>query len=205
MKLTSKTFKDGLTALENAYVNWKLPKESLSTWKNTLALAISDEFYPMVILDWITHMTTPPKNPAEIIKRASEMVRVDYGSADSEAELLIESGRNAYYSTDDFLFFADQYENSFAALLGTPVQEAYILNNIQKHSSSPKILIMVFDEYKGTMKDCFRGDAESGIEFLRNNIKKSWNIKTTEAAKIFLKSGEIQNYRNKLPMHCREV
>lgn len=189
MQLTSKTFKDSLTALESTYLNWKLPKDSVTTWKKVLSLVISDEFYPMVILDWISHITTPPKNPAEIIKHASEMVSKEYGSADTSADIIIDSARNAYYVTDDFENFTAEYENSFASILGTPAQEAYIKENIRNRSSNPKILILVYDELKGSIKECFTGDAEHGIEFLRNNIKKSWKEKVDDAVKEYLKSG----------------
>ncbi len=189
MKLTSKTFKDSLTALESTYLNWKLPKDSVTTWKKVLSLVISDEFYPMVILDWISHITTPPKNPAEIIKHASEMVSKEYGSADTSADIIINSARNAYYASDDFINFTAMYENSFESARGTPAQEAYIKENIRNRSSNPKILILVYDELKGSVKECFTGDAEHGIEFLRNNIKKNWKEKVDDAVKEYLKSG----------------
>lgn len=190
MKLTNKTFKTMIQTLQKTYLNWELPDENVTIWKNVLALSISDELLPKVILDWVLNVTTPPKNPAEIIKHASEMVSKEYGSADDVAGLLINSARNAYYATDDFLTFADEFSNSFASIIGTPSQEAYIKENIRKHSSNYKILIMVYDELKGEIKDCFTGDAEHGVEFLRTHIKKNWNAKTADVAKQFLISGE---------------
>ena len=193
MELSNKTFMDAVDALHLAYMNWELPDDSITIWKSILALAISDELLPVVILDWISHVTTPPKNPAEIIKYANEKIRKEYGNADSETELLIESSRNAYYASDDFLAFADVYADSFeAAISGKPAQEAYILDNIRKRSGSPNILIVVFDELKGDIQDCFTGNAERGIEFLRTQIKKSWNAKTVVVAKAFLTSGQTE-------------
>lgn len=191
MKLTSKTFKNGLTALESTYLNWTLPKESITAWKNVLASAISDELYPMVILNWVSHMTTAPKNPAEIIKYASDMVAREYGNADAEADILINSARNAYYATEDFVAFSEEYSNSFAAMINDMSdQDAYVIYEIQKQSSSPKVLILVYDELKGEVSDCFKGDAEHGLEFLRTHIKKSWNAKSTDAAREYLVSGK---------------
>jgi len=191
MKLTSKTFKNGLTALESTYLNWTLPKESITAWKNVLASAISDELYPMVILEWVSHMTTPPKNPAEIIKYASDMVAKEYGNADTEADILINSARNAYYATEDFEAFSEMYSDSFAAMIsGMSDQDAYVVNEIQKHSNNPKVLILVYDELKGEVSDCFKGDTEHGVEFLRNHIKKNWNAKSTDAARAYLMSGK---------------
>lgn len=190
MKLTNKTFKTMVQALQKNYLNWELPDESVTNWKNILALAISDEFLPKVILDWMMTVTTPPKNPAEIIKHASEMVSKTYGSADTEANILIDSARNAYYATEDFESFAEEYSESFASMIGPSAQEAYIINSIRENSNSPSILILVFDEYKGALKDCFTGDAERGVEFLRTHIKKCWNTKSTETAKGFLISGK---------------
>ena len=190
MKLTNKTFNATIKTLHNTYMNWEISEAQATLWKKVLALVISDEFYPMVILDWISHITTPPKNPAEIIKHASEMVSKEYGSADAETELLISSSRDAYYVTEEFQTFAEDYADSFASILGTPAQEAYIKENIRKHSSCYKVLIMVYDELKGEIKGCFTGDAEHGVEFLRTHIKKNWNAKTADVAKQFLISGE---------------
>lgn len=189
MKLTNKTFKNTIQALQKNYLNWELPDESVTAWKNVLALSISDELFPMVILDWITTVTAPPKNPAEIIKHAGKMVADKLGNADTSADIIIDSARNAYYVTDDFENFTAEYENSFASVLGTPAQEAYIKENIRNRSSNPKILILVYDELKGSIKECFTGDAEHGIEFLRNSIKKSWKEKVDDAVKEYLKSG----------------
>ena len=192
MKLTNKTFKTMIQTLQKTYLNWELPDENVTTWKNVLALSISDELLPKVILDWILNVTTPPKNPAEIIKYANEKIRKEYGNADSETELLIESSRNAYYASDDFLAFADDYADSFASMItGKSAQEAYIIDNIRERSGSPNILIVVFDELKGEIQDCFTGDAERGVEFLRTHIKKKWNEKSTDVAKTFLVSGDI--------------
>lgn len=192
MRLTDNTFAATITALQHAYLNWELPGESIITWKNVLSLSISDELLPRVITDWILSMTTPPKNPAEIIKHASKMVTDKCDSADTSAEILIDSARNAYYASDDFLTFADEYSNSFAAAMGTPAQEAYIIENIRKRSSSPSVLIFVYDDCKGALRDCFTGDAEHGVEFLRTQIKKNWNEKASNAAKEFLISGETE-------------
>ena len=192
MKLTNRTFNDSIEALKNTYLNWELPEESVITWKNVLALAISEELFPKVIADWMLHKTVAPKNPAEIIQHGHNMFNAEYGSADTEAELIIESARSAYYVSDDFLTFADTYENSFAAALsGMPAQEAYIKDSIKNHSSNPKVLILVYDELKGEVKDCFTGDAEHGVEFLRNHIKKHWNEKINEVVKDFLVFGNI--------------
>lgn len=195
MKLTNKTFKNMLEALEKNYLNWELPDESLSTWKNVLALVISDEFYPVVILDWITHVITPPKNPAEIIKHACDMVAKEYGNADAEANIIINSARNAYRFTEEFEAFSESYSNSFASLINDmPEQDAYIINEIQNHSNSPKVLIQVYDELKGEVSDCFKGGAEQGVDFLRTHIKKNRDAKVAESVKGFLVSGET-NYR----------
>lgn len=190
MKLTNKTFKNMIQALQKNYLNWELPDESVTAWKNVLALSISDELLPMVILDWITTVTAPPKNPAEIIKHAGKMIADKWDNADTSADIIIDSARNAYYATDDFLTFADDYSNSFASVFGTPAQEAYIKNNINKRSTSPKVLILVYDECKGAVKDCFKGDAEHGVDFLRNQIKKSWNAKLADDIKKFLISDD---------------
>lgn len=76
--------------------------------------------------------------------------------------------------------------------MGTQVQEAYIKESIRTRSSNPKILILVYDELKGEVQDCFTGDAEHGIDFLRTHIKKTWNAKSTDAAKQFLLSGKTE-------------
>ena len=191
MKLSANTFAEAIDALHQAYMNWELPDDSITVWKNILALSISDELLLKVVLDWILNKTTPPKNPAELIKHGRDIFNSDYDNADTAAQILIDSARNAYYTTDDFLTFADEYEGSFAAVIaGKSTQDAYIIDSIREHSSSPNILIMVFDEVKGDLKDCFTGDAEHGIEYLRTHIKKSWNAKLTDAAKVFLTSGE---------------
>lgn len=191
MKLTSKIFKDNLTTLESTYLDWKLPSESVTPWKNVLASAISGEFYPVVIMDWITHMITPPKNPAEIIKHAYDMVAKEYGNADAEADIIINSARNSYGVTEEFEEFSRAYKNSFAAIINDmPEQEAYIVYEIQKHSQSPKVLIRVYDELKGEVSDCFQGGVEQGVDFLRAHIKKNRDVKVAESVKGFLVSGE---------------
>ena len=189
MELTDMTFATIIAALKKAYLNWELPEESVEMWKNIMAVSVSEELLPVIIMDWVSNKTAPPKNPAEIIKLASKMVAEEWDSADASAEILIDSARNAYYASDDFLTFADEYDNSFASAFGMPAQEAYIKENIRTHSSNPKILILVYDELKGEVEDCFKGDAEHGVEFLRNHIKNRWNTKVDEAAKEFLKSG----------------
>lgn len=190
MKLTNRTFNNSIEALKNTYLNWELPEESVITWKNVLALAISEELFPKVIADWMLHKTVAPKNPAEIIQHGRNMFNAEYGSADTEAELIIKSARSAYYSTEDFEAFTDMYRDSFASILsGISYQEAYIKENIREHSSNPKVLILVYDELKGEVQDCFTGDAEHGVEFLRNHIKKNWNMKIDEVVKAFLVSG----------------
>ena len=195
MKLTNKTFNDMIEALEKNYINWELPDESLATWKNVLALSISDELFPKVILDWILTVTTPPKNPAEIIKHGSDMFKKKYDSADTSAEILLGSARKAYTVSDDFLSFADMYQDSFAsAISGIPAEEAYIAYSIKEHSGTPNVLILVYDEVKGDLKSCFTGDAEHGVEFLRGQIKKKWNEKMTDAAKDFLRTGGSSGY-----------
>lgn len=192
MELTDTTFTAMIEALEKTYLNWELPDESLIAWKNVLASSISEELLPRVIADWMLNKTAAPKNPAEIIQYGREMFSAGLDSADISAELIIDSARNAYYVTDDFLTFADGYENSFAAALGTPAQEAYIVDNIRKRSNNPKILILVYDELKGELKDCFTGDAEHGVDFLRTHIKKTWNAKSNDAAKHFMISGNTE-------------
>ena len=189
MKLTDQVFMEAIDALEHNYINWNLPNTSLSTWKNVLTLAISDEFLLQVIVDWITNVTTPPKNPAEIIKHANNMFKKKYDSPDTAAELLIDSARKAYTVSDDFVAFDEMYRDSFAyGISRIPAQEAYIKENIEKRSKNPKVLILVYDEVKGDLKSCFTGDAEHGIDFLRGQIKKKWNDKMTDAAKEFLKA-----------------
>ncbi|MBQ1295253.1 MAG: hypothetical protein IIY21_14520 [Clostridiales bacterium] len=192
MRLSDRTFAEAVDALHQAYTSWELPDTSITTWKNVLALSISDELLPAVILDWVMTVTTPPKNPAEIIKHANEMVRNEYDGADTAAQILIDSARNAYYATDDFLTFADEYSGSFASMLGQPAQEAYVIHNIRQQATSPNILILVYDELKGELKDCFTGDAEHGVDFLRTHIKKTWNAKSTDTAKQFLISGKTE-------------
>ena len=188
MELTDMTFATIIAALKKAYLNWELPEESIEMWKNILAVSVSEELLPVIIMDWVSNKSTAPKNPAEIIQYGRNMFSAEHDGADTSAEIIIDSARNAYFVSDDFLTFADEYSNSFASALGTPTQEAYIVDNIRKRSNNPKILILVYDECKGSVKDCFTGDAEHGVEFLRNHIKKSWNTKVDEAAKEFLKS-----------------
>lgn len=195
MKLTDNTFVNMIATLKKTYINWELPESSVDVWFNILTLAVSDELLPIIILNWVSNKSTAPKNPAEIIQHGRNMVKSEYDSADTESELIIESARNAYYATDDFLTFADMYSDSFAAALGTPAQEAYIKENLRKHSSNPQVLILVYDELKGEVKDCFTGDAEHGVEFLRTHIKKSWNAKLDDTAKAFLKSGNTDFIR----------
>lgn len=192
MKLTNKTFNSAIKTLHNTYLNWELTEAQATIWKKVLELSISDELLPKVILSWMINVTTPPKNPAEIIKHASDMITNEYDSADTTAEILIDSARKAYRVSDDFLAFVEQYDDSFAALIGNPAEDAYIRYNINKRSSNPKILIVVYDEYKGALKECFTGDAEHGIEFLRTQIKKSWSAKTVVVAKAFLTSGQTE-------------
>lgn len=189
MKLTDETFNNMLDALEQNYLNWELPDESLTTWKKLLALSISEELLPKIILDWILNVKEPPKSATDIIRYGRDMYKKEVDSADVSAEILIDSARNAYTATDDFLVFADEYRDSFASALGRPAEEAYIAYKIKEHSVSPKVLIMVYDELKGEVQDCFTGDAENGVEFLRNHIKKSWTKRIDEAAKDFLISG----------------
>lgn len=190
MTLTDDTFINMIATLKRTYINWELPDTSVDTWMNVLALSVSDELLPKIILDWISNKTMPPKSPAELIKHGRDMVTKEYGNADSETELLIESSRKAYYAAEDFLSFADDYDKSFASMIsGKPAQEAYIIDSIKEHSSNPKVLILVYDEIKGDLKDCFTGDAEHGIEFLRSQIKKKWNEKSTDAARAYLMSG----------------
>ena len=188
MELTDTTFVTIIAALKKAYLNWELPEQSIETWKNILSVSVSEELLPVIIMNWVSNKSTAPKNPAEIIQYGRNMFSAEHDGADTSAEIIIDSARNAYFVSDDFLTFADEYSNSFASALGTPAQEAYIIDNIRKRSNNPKILILVYDECKGSVKDCFTGDAEHGVEFLRNHIKKSWNTKVDEAAKEFLKS-----------------
>lgn len=191
MKLTKQTFNRMIDALKFANTGWKIPDAQAELWRKVIAREISEEFYPMVILDWISHVTTPPKGPAEIIKYANEMVSKEYGSADAETELLISSSRDAYYATEDFQTFEEAYAGSFEHIRSDmPAQEAYIKENVRKHSSCYQVLILVYDELKGEIQDCFKGDAEHGIDFLRTHIKKTWNAKSTDAAKQFLISGK---------------
>lgn len=190
MKLSDTTFVTIIATLKKAYLNWELPEQSIETWKNILALSVSDELLPRIVLDWVSNKTTAPKSPAELIQYGRNRFNAQYDSADTAADLIITSARDAYYVTDDFEDFTIEYENSFeAAISGRPAQEAYIVNTIKEHSSNPKVLIMVYDELKGEVQDCFTGDAENGVEFLRNHIKKSWTKKIDEVAKDFLVSG----------------
>lgn len=188
MNLTDTTFVTIIATLKKAYLNWELPEQSIETWKNILALSVSDELLPRIVLDWVSNKTNPPINPAEIIQHGHNMAKAEFDNADISADLIISGARNAYYVTDDFINFTAMYENSFESARGTPAQEAYIRENIRNRSSNPKILILVYDELKGSVKECFTGDAEHGIEFLRNNIKKSWKEKVDDAVKEYLKS-----------------
>lgn len=190
MKLTSKTFKTVIATLQETYSGWALSDNQLKIWKVILTKAVSDELLLNIVLNWIEDKTQPPKNPAEIIKQGRNMFGTKYDSADTAAQILIDSAKNAYGVTEDFEDFTIEYENSFeAAISGRPAQEAYIVSNIREHSSNPKVLIMVYDELKGEVQDCFTGDAENGVEFLRNHIKKSWTKRIDEVAKDFLISG----------------
>lgn len=195
MELTNTTFTRAMEALSDTHIDWKLPKAKLNVWHKTLAVAISDEFFPKVILDWMINVPAPPKMAAEIIKHSREMVIKEYGSADTAAEILIDSARSAYTISRDFMDFADEYNNSFASAI-RPAEEAYILNKIKERSKSSNILIFVFDEIKGGLKDCFSGDEEHGIEFIRTHIKKKWQTVANDAANEFLKSGEIKINQN---------
>lgn len=194
MPLTEETFITAIATLKRAYLNWELPKDSVDTWQKTLAISIADALLLQTTMSWVSNKTNPPNSPAEIIKHGKELYIATQDSADTSAEILISSARNAYYDTDDFEEFNEQYKDSFAAGLGTPAQEAYIKENIRTRSSNPKVLILVYDEVKGDLKDCFTGDAEHGIEFLRNQIKKKWNTKMSDVATAYLKSGKT-DYR----------
>lgn len=195
MPLTEETFITAIATLKRAYLNWKLPKDSVDTWQKTLAISIADALLLQTTIDWVSNKTNPPNSPAEIIKHGKELYIATQDSADTSAEILISSARNAYYDTDVFEEFKAQYEDSIAAAIsGAPAQEAYIKENIRTRSSNPKILILVYDAVKGDLKDCFTGDAEHGIEFLRTQIKKKWDTKMSDAATAFLKSGKT-DYR----------
>lgn len=205
MKLTDSRFKSVIDTLCDAYPGWNLPDNQKKIWKIVLKRTISDELLPQVIADWISYTVNPPKNVAEIIKYGQDIFKSQFDSADVSAELIISSARNAYYSTDDFEMFTDIYSNSFAAVVNDmPAQEAYIKENIRKHSSNPKVLIMVYDELKGEVKDCFTGDAEHGVAFLRNHVIKIWNTKIDDVAKDYLVSGNsdfnrlTENYKGLL-------
>lgn len=190
MKLTDTTFVSIFATLKRAYINWELPESSAEIWKNILAISVSDELLPVIIADWILNKTNPPRNPAEIIQHGRNLFDSQHDSADTAAQILIDSARNAYCVTNDFENFINEYEDSFEAVISDrPPQEAYIVNTIREHSSNPKVLIMIYDELRGEVQDCFTGDAEHGVEFLRNHIKKSWNTRIDEVVKDFLVSG----------------
>lgn len=205
MNLTDTTFVTIIATLKKAYLNWELPESSIEVWKNILAISVSDELLPLIILDWVSNKTNPPINPAEIVKYGQDIFKSQFDSADVSAELIISSARNAYYSTEDFEMFTDIYSDSFAAVVNDmPAQEAYIKEKIREHSSNPKVLILVYEELKGEVRDCFIGDAEHGVEFLRNRIIKIWNTKIDDVAKDYLVSGNsdfnrlTENYKGLL-------
>lgn len=189
MKLTNQTFEAMIEILSNTYEGWELlgPKEKI--WKVALTKCVSDEFLLRIVTDWISTKTQPPKNPAELTQHGHDMIKKGFDSAEIAAEIIIDSARKAYYVTDDFQTFTEEYSNSFASMLGMPTEDAYVIDNIQKRSSNPKVLIMVYDELKGEVRECFTGDAENGVEFLRQHIKKSWNMKADESINDFLISG----------------
>lgn len=190
MRLTDSTFKKMIGVLRETYTDWKLSTRQEPIWKYTLTSKISDEILPRIVSEWISNEATPPKTPADLVHYLDKEIKKQFDSADVSATLIIDSARDAYYATDEFESFSEAYIHSFAYMVDArPTQEAYVIDSIQKHSSSPKILILVYDELKGEVQDCFTGDAEHGVEFLRNHIKKSWNVKVDEAAKQFLKSG----------------
>lgn len=191
MRLTNKTFILAMDKLAESNMDWKLPESKIQTWCNLVALAISDEFFPKVILDWMLTETVPPKSATEIIKHAYDMVAKEYGNADTEADIIINSARNAYHVTEEFEEFSESYRNSFAAIINDmPEQEAYIVYEIQKHSQSPKVLIRAYEELNGEVRDCFQGGVEQGVDFLRAHIKKNRDAKVAESVKGFLVSGE---------------
>lgn len=190
MQLTDTTFKKMVGILRETYTDWKLSNRQESIWRYVLASKVSNELLPIIVSEWISNESKPPKAPAELVHYLDEKIKKQFDSADVSAELIISSARNAYHSTEDFETFTEVYRDSFAAIIsGMPAQEAYIKENIRDHSSNPKVLIMVYDELKGEVKDCFTGDAAHGVEFLRNHIKKGWNTKIDEVVKDFLVSG----------------
>lgn len=190
MQLTDTTFKKIIGILRETYAEWKLSNRQESIWRYVLASKVSNELLPIIVSEWISNESKPPKTPADLVHYLDAKIKRQFDSADVSAELIISSARNAYYSSDDFEMFTDMYSDSFAAVIsGMPAQEAYIKESIREHSSNPKVLIFVYDELKGEVEDCYTGDAEHGVEFLRNHIKKSWNAKIDEVVKDFLVSG----------------
>ena len=189
MKLTNRTFKNMIGILRDTYTDWGISVNQIAIWRDVLASKVSDEFLPKIVAEWIANESKPPMTPAELIHYLDDQIKDEFDSADTCADIIINSARNAYYATDDFQTFVDDYNESFASLLGTPAQEAYIIDNIRHQSNNPKVLIFVYDELKGEVKDCFTGAAEHGVEFLRNHIKKNWKIKLDDTVKAFLTSG----------------
>lgn len=190
MKLKDTTYKKMIEIMQDTYVDWVLSGNQYELWRHVLASKVSDEFFPRIISEWISNESKPPKTPADLVHYLDNKLKKQFDSADTVAQILINSARNAYYVTEDFEEFTIKYENSFeAAISGRSSQDAYIINDINKHSSNPKVLIMVYDDLKGEIKDCFTGDAEHGVEFLRNHIKKSWNTRLDDTVKDFLVSG----------------
>lgn len=195
MQLTDNTFKKMMGILHDTYTDWGLSSRQESIWRHVLASKVSDELLARIVPEWIANESKPPKVPADLVHYLDEKIKKQFDSAEVSAEIIISGALSAYRVTDEFESFKDMYRDSFAAAIsGAPEQEAYIKEQIRTRSSNPKVLILVYDEVKGDLKDCFTGDAEHGIEFLRNQIKKKWNTQTTEIVNAFLKSGKT-DYR----------
>lgn len=184
MKLTNATFKDTIRFLNEAYIDWKLTEEQMSTWRQILTLDMADEILPKVALNWARKMTTAPRNPAEILKYAQKMIIEKYDSEYVAANIVFDAVKGANWSEDFSNFyhhFIDRDEDAPCEV----IQEEYIVNYIRKHSSSPEILASVYDEFKGALGNCTDNDES----FIRNSIQKRWKEKVTETADCYVRTG----------------
>lgn len=194
MKLTKETFAELLESMEAVYFNWNFPKpderpEVFNAWVRYLAGSVSEELFPLVIDDWVRTEVDPPKSVAALIQHSIDVVKQRYGDPDTETDIIIDSARKAYSNDSDFSDFC--YEHPDATI------DSFIIYNIKENSSTPRVSIEVYCKHKGGLRDSFNNGEEHGTEFLRDQIKKTWNKKATESVKQFLLSGEtdIDHYK----------
>lgn len=200
MKLTEKTFNSGITLLKNNYLNWDIPDDTTYYWFGACSDVISEEIFPIIIMHWVRYNTTPPTCAADFVAHGEAMVKSTCDSADIACDLILNSAQAAYWGYPEYRDFEDRYTGSFAetidASLGITPQEVYIHNQIRTASKNSEVVIYIFDELKGEVKDCFIGDTQNGISFLRTHIKKKWEDTVHSFASKCLLSDQLTIARN---------